>query len=97
MEVERVGNVRTQPSDARIANGQEGTDLGGKTMTAEFQVQKAGLTGQNWTTICRGSEDKAREIYLRQLRLYSIGRFRLLDADGKVVEEGKAHPLFSAN
>jgi hypothetical protein len=66
-------------------------------MTAEFQVQKAGLAGQNWKTICRGTEDKAREIYLRQLRLYTIGRFRLVDADGKVIEEGKAHALFSAN
>jgi hypothetical protein len=66
-------------------------------MTAEFQVQKAGLNSDNWKTICRGSEDKAREIFYRQLRLYSIGRFRLLDANGKVVEEGKAVPLFSAN
>jgi hypothetical protein len=66
-------------------------------MTAEFQVQKAGLAGQNWKTICRGSEDKAREIFHRQLRLYSIGCFRLVDADGKVIEEGKAKPLFSNN
>jgi hypothetical protein len=66
-------------------------------MTAEFQVQKSGLAGQNWTTICRGSEDKAREIFHRQLRLYSVGRFRLVDAEGKVIEEGKAQPLFSAN
>jgi hypothetical protein len=31
------------------------------------------------------------------LRLYSVGRFRLVDAAGKVVEEGKAVPLFSSN
>jgi hypothetical protein len=66
-------------------------------MTAEFQVQKAGLAGDNWKTICRGSEAQAREIYQRQLRLYSIGRFRLVDADGKVIEEKKAVPLFSDN
>ncbi len=66
-------------------------------MTAEFQVQKAGLGGDNWKTICRGSEDKAREIFYRQLRLYSVGRFRLVNADGKVIEEQKALPLFSKN
>jgi hypothetical protein len=66
-------------------------------MTAEFQVQKAGLAGDNWKTICRGSEDKAREIFYRQLRLYSVGRFRLVNADGKVIEEQKALPLFSKN
>jgi hypothetical protein len=78
--------------------GSKAIEPGGKhTMTAEFQVQKSGLAGQNWTTICRGSEDKAREIFHRQLRLYSVGRFRLVDAEGKVIEEGKAQPLFSAN
>jgi hypothetical protein len=66
-------------------------------MTAEFQVQKAGLAGQNWTTVCRASEAKAREIFQRQLRLYSVGRFRLLDCDGRVVEEHKAMLLFSDN
>jgi hypothetical protein len=66
-------------------------------MTAEFQVQKSGLSGTNWTTVCRGPEHKAREIFRRQLRLYSVGRFRLLAPDGRVVEEGKATPLFSAN
>jgi hypothetical protein len=66
-------------------------------MTAEFQVQKSGLAGQNWSTICRGSEAKAREIFQRQLELYSVGRFRLLGPDGKVIEERKAAPLFSTN
>ena len=66
-------------------------------MTSEFQVQKAGLAGQNWTTVCRGTEAKAREIFQRQLKLYSVGRFRLLDANGQVVEERKAAPLFSDN
>ena len=66
-------------------------------IAAEFQVQKSGLAGDNWKTICRGSEAHAREIYQRQLRLYSIGRFRLVDADGKVIEEKKAVPLFSDN
>jgi hypothetical protein len=66
-------------------------------MTSEFQVQKAGLAGINWTTTWRGAEGKARDIYQRQLKLYSVGRFRLLDGDGRVVEEGKATPLFSNN
>jgi hypothetical protein len=66
-------------------------------MVAEYQVQKAGLVGDNWKTVCRAAEAKAREIYLRQLRLYSVGRFRLLDPSGRVVEEGKATPLFSEN
>jgi hypothetical protein len=64
-------------------------------MTTEFEVQKAGLGGANWTTVCRGPESKAREVFQRQLRLYSVGRFRLLDAAGRVVEERKALPLFS--
>jgi hypothetical protein len=66
-------------------------------MTPEFQVQKAGLVGQNWTTICRGGEAKAREIFLRQLRLYSVGRFRLLDPSGVVVEDRKVTPRFGDN
>jgi hypothetical protein len=65
-------------------------------MNAEFQVQKAGLTGTNWTTVCRGAEGKAREVFARLLRLYSVGRFRLLDGTGRVVEERKATPLFNA-
>ena len=66
-------------------------------MNTEFQVQKSGLAGQTWTTVCRGPEAKARDVFRRQLKLYSVGRFRLLDADGRVVEEGKATPLFSDN
>jgi hypothetical protein len=66
-------------------------------MNAEFQVQKAGLAGTNWTTVCRGPEAKAREVFGRQLRLYSVGRFRLLDGTGRVVEERKAMSLFSDN
>jgi hypothetical protein len=64
-------------------------------MTAEFQVQKTGLGEANWTTVCRGTETKAREVFQRLLRLYSVGRFRLLDAAGRVLEERRAAPLFS--
>jgi hypothetical protein len=67
------------------------------TMNADYQVQKAGLAGTNWMTVCRGPEAKAREVFGRQLRLYSVGRFRLLDAAGQVVEERKAMALFSNN
>jgi hypothetical protein len=66
-------------------------------MKAEFQVQKAGLAGMNWQTVCRGDEAKAREVFLRQVRLYSVGRFRLLDPSGSVIEERTARPLFSDN
>ena len=66
-------------------------------MTAEFQVQRSGLAGTEWKTVCRGPEAKAREVYLRQLRLSSVGSFRLVDAGGRVVAEGKARPLFSDN
>jgi hypothetical protein len=44
--------------------------------------------------VCRGDEMKAREIFERQVRLYSVGRFRLLDHTGTVLEERKAIPLF---
>ena len=66
-------------------------------MAAEFEVQKSGLTGMNWTVVCRGPEHKAREVFRRQLRLYSVGRFRLMAPDGSVIEEDKAAPLFSKN
>lgn len=67
-----------------------------KAMT-EFEVQKSGLAGTNWTTVCRAPEQKARAIFHRQLRLYSVGRFRLVAPDGKIIAEGKAAPLFSNN
>jgi hypothetical protein len=63
-------------------------------MDAVFEVQKAGLAGANWKAVYRGPEAKAREVFRRQLRLYSVGRFRLLAPDGRCVEEGKATPLF---
>jgi hypothetical protein len=66
-------------------------------MNVEFQVQKAGLAGENWTTVCRGTETKAREIFLRQVQLYSVGRFRLIGPAGQVLEERKATALFSYN
>jgi len=66
-------------------------------MIGEFEVQKSGLAGVNWTTICRGSEDKARQIFKRQLDLYSIGRFRLVDAQGQVLEDRKAQLRLFAN
>lgn len=66
-------------------------------MNAEYLVQKAGLAGLNWTTVCRGNELKAREIFERQLKLYSVGRFRLLDGRGQVLEEKRAQMRFFAN
>ena len=85
----RVGN--------KGGSGQASHHEGGHVMSAEFQVQKAGLGAKNWTTVCRGSEAKAREIYQRQLRLYTVGRFRLLDAEGQVIAEAEPKPLFSDN
>jgi hypothetical protein len=66
-------------------------------MEAAFEVQRSGLSGLNWTVVCHGPEDKAREVFRRQLRLYSVGRFRLMSPDGRVIEEGTATPLFSKN
>jgi hypothetical protein len=66
-------------------------------MNADYQVQKSGLAGTSWTTVCRGPEVKAREVFQRQLRLYSVGRFRLLSPDGRAVEERKASCLFGDN
>ena len=66
-------------------------------MNADFRVEMSGLAGKEWKVVCRGPEAKAREVYLRQLRLYSVGRFRLLGPDGQVVEERKAAVLFSDN
>jgi hypothetical protein len=71
--------------------------VGETTMVGEYQVQKSGLGGVNWTTVCRGDEHKAREIFKRQLTLYSIGRFRLVDAEGHVLEESKAQMRLFAN
>lgn len=63
----------------------------------EYQVQKSGLAGLHWTTVCRGDETKAREIFQRQIKLYSVGRFRLVDDCGQVVEEQKAQLQFFGN
>lgn len=64
----------------------------------EFKVQRASLNAGEWKTVCtNNSEDYARNIYQKQLQLYSVGRFRLIDNDGKVLAEGKAAPLFSNN
>jgi hypothetical protein len=64
-------------------------------MSTQFEVQKTGLQGQEWKTVCRGSEQYVRDIFQRQLKYYTIGRFRLLDPDGRVIEERTARPLFS--
>jgi hypothetical protein len=64
-------------------------------MITQFEVQKTGLQGQEWKTVCRGSEQYARDIFQRQLKYYTVGRFRLLDPDGRVIEERTARPLFS--
>jgi hypothetical protein len=59
-----------------------------------FRVQRAGA-GAAWQTVCTNpSEAYAREVYGRQLRLNSTGRYRLLDPVGKVLAEAGARPLF---
>ncbi len=63
-------------------------------MSTEYQVQKTGLQGREWKTVCRAPGDRARAMFQRQLRYHSIGRFRLLDPDGRVIEERAARPLF---
>jgi hypothetical protein len=66
-------------------------------MITEFKVQKAGLAGQNWVTLFSGSQLRAQEMFERQLRLYSVGRFRLLAPDGRILQERKAQPQFCFN
>ena len=66
-------------------------------MTADFQVQVTGVGGTNWTTIWRGAEAQAREMFRRQQHFYSVGCFRLVDANGVVVEECRVKPLFMRN
>lgn len=66
-------------------------------MTGDYQVQISGLAGSNWRTVCRGPEPKAREVFLKQLRVYTVGRFRLLNPEGQILDERKARPLFSDN
>lgn len=62
----------------------------------EFKVQKSGLAGKEWKTICSNPDKNyATEIYERQLKLYSIGRFRLLDPDDKIIRQDTAKSLFS--
>ncbi len=63
-------------------------------MQSDFQVQVTGVGGTNWTTLWRGAEAQAREMYRRQQHFYSVGRFRLVDARGVVVAECQATPLF---
>jgi hypothetical protein len=63
-------------------------------MTPDFQVQVTGGCGTNWTTIWRGAEAQAREMFRRQQHFYSVGRFRLVDANGVVVEECRVKPPF---
>jgi hypothetical protein len=63
-------------------------------MSTDFQVQVTGVRGTNWTTIWRGAEAQAREMFRRQQHFYSVGRFRLVDGNGVVVDECRAKPLF---
>ena len=63
-------------------------------MTTDFQVQVTGMRGTNWTAIWRGAEAQAREMFRRQQHFYSVGRFRLVDGHGVVVEECRVEPLF---
>ena len=61
-----------------------------------FRVERAGAgANARWQTICRNPSEKyAREVFEKQLKLTSVGRFRLLDPEGKVLAEARAKPLF---
>jgi hypothetical protein len=95
------------PSTAELKRAQHGADvrrmalsmiiLDARKAMTQFEVQKAGLASMTWTTVCRAPEQKARAIFQRQLRLDSVGRFRLVAPDGNIVAEGKAVLLFSNN
>ena len=63
----------------------------------EYKVQRAGLVGQ-FKTICSHKDRAYAEgVYTKQLEVTCVGRFRLLDPDGKVLLESTAKPLFSNN
>ena len=64
-------------------------------MIQEWQVQRAGLNGDRWQTVCRGQEPQARTVFQKQLTLSSIGRFRLVRPDGSVAAQENAKPLFA--
>jgi hypothetical protein len=95
------------PSTAELKRAQQGADvrtmalsmniLDARKAMTQFEVQKAGLAGTTWTTVCRAPEQKARAISQQQMRLYSVGGFRLVAPDGNIVAEGKAVLLFSNN
>ena len=63
-------------------------------MQSDFQVQVTGVGGTNWTTIWRGAEAQAKDMFRRQQHFYFVGRFRLVNGNGAVVEECQVKPLF---
>lgn len=64
----------------------------------DFIVQRAGLGGSTWQTICRNPSRKyAEDILARQVRLASLGTFRLVSPDGEILSEQTVRPLFSNN
>lgn len=64
----------------------------------DFLVQRSGLGSTAWQTICRNpNREYAEGILARQVRLSSVGRFRLLSPEGRVLAEKTARPLFGNN
>lgn len=65
-------------------------------MEGEFLVQRAALNSTEWKTVCRNkNKDYAKKVFDKQLQVYSMGQFRLIDPEGLVLEKEEARPLFS--
>lgn len=69
MQNQTTGKCKHGPQKQPTTTTIDTTDLGDAAMTNEFQVQKAGLGGENWKTVRRGPEPQARELFYRHLRL----------------------------
>lgn len=56
-----------------------------------FEVQKSGLGSTTWKTVCtKDNYPDALKVYEKQLELYSVGKFRIIDAEKKVICEKQA-------
>lgn len=54
-------------------------------VSGDYLVQRTGLKG-GWKTICNNTSlDYAKDVYEKQLRSSSVGQFRLVGPDSKVI------------
>ena len=64
----------------------------------EFLVQRAGMGAAKWQTVCHNSSKAyAEDILAKQLKVSCVGKFRLVDPNGSVLQEQQAKMLFGVN